>query len=265
MIVKIKHIIGANGYWSINKELAKILGLDATILLQHLIDLQESFFENGNFYQQQERLLEDLPLKLKAFRNARKVLEDKNLITYKRGYQAKYYYTVVTNNVLQLLGINCDSSKSYSSNSSNSDSSNSSNNNCSIAQTLKIKNTKNKDTNSDATRQDGKKKPDIEILLDKIIERYPGSINSRGPMLKALKQLDTEERKLALKNIDRYTKAWEGYHHNLRNYLESKQFSESELSKRETKKNKPSSTVNPNHNFSGDYGKIIEDNLEWDF
>ena len=114
-------------------------------------------------------------------------------------------------------------------------------------------NNNNNSNSSDATRQEMKKKPDIEILLDKIIERYPGSINARGPMLKALKQLDTEERKLALKNIDRYSKAWEGWYHNLRNYLESKQFSESELSKRETKQSKSSTKGIDTKNFDTNY------------
>jgi len=119
----------------------------------------------------------------------------------------------------------------------------------------------------DATRRDGDKKSGIEVLLDKIIERYPGNIKARGPMLKALKQLDTEEKKLALKNLDRYTQAWAGYHHNLLNYLEGKQFLDRELIKRETKqkKNHTTAKLNPNHNFSGDYGDIVETDLEWDF
>lgn len=120
-------------------------------------------------------------------------------------------------------------------------------------------NNNNNSSTGDATRRDENKKSGIEILLDKIIERYPGSINARGPMLKALKQLDTEERKLALKNLDRYTKAWDGYHHNLRNYLESKQFSEIELSKRETK-NSNNHTTNKElvgqKTFKADYGDI---------
>ena len=76
---------------------------------------------------------------------------------------------------------------------------------------------------------------DDERLLDKVIEKYPGNVGSKKPILKALKQLTTEEKKLSLINLDRYSKAWLGYHHNLRNYIEGKQFLDIELKKRETK------------------------------
>jgi len=74
-----------------------------------------------------------------------------------------------------------------------------------------------------------------EKLLNKVIEKYPGNVGSRTPILKAIKQLSKEEKILSLKNLDRYSKAWSGYHHNLRNYIEGKQFLDIELKKRETK------------------------------
>ena len=229
---QLKKLLGNNAHWTINKELAKNIGLDATIVLQHFIDLQYSFFEDGGFYQQQQRLLADLPLTIDYLRKATKVLENKGFLSIvKRGVPAKNHYTVHEENILTYLSDITSSASEAPLEVSQKDDLTSTRD----TTNTKNKDTKNKDTNLDATRQDGKNKPDIEILLDKIIERYPGSINSRGPMLKALKQLNTEERKLALKNIDRYTKAWEGWYHNLRNYLESKQFSESELTKRETK------------------------------
>ena len=93
----------------------------------------------------------------------------------------------------------------------------------------------NTDSNTDSNIKINKKSGD-DILLDKIIEKYPGNINARGPMLKALKQLTTEDKKLTYLNINRYKIAWEGFYHNLKNYLESRQWSDNELVKRETKK-----------------------------
>ena len=72
-----------------------------------------------------------------------------------------------------------------------------------------------------------------EKLLNKIIETYPGNINAKAPLLKALKSLSKEEKILAVKNIERYKKAANGFYLNLRNYIESKAFSEVELKKKE--------------------------------
>ena len=84
---------------------------------------------------------------------------------------------------------------------------------------------------------------DDERLLNKVIEKYPGNVGSKTPILKALKKLSTEEKKLTLINLDRYSKAWEGFHHNLRNYIEGKQFLDIELKKRESK-SKPKDITN---------------------
>jgi len=241
--MQLKKLLGTQAYWVINKDLANNIGLDATILLQHLIDLQEGFFKNGNFYQQQERILEDIPLKLKAFRNARKVLQDKNLITYKRGYQAKNYYTVLTDNVLKILGVDSNSSNSYSSNSSNSTSSNSSKSDSSISQTLIINNTNNKDTNIDDVY--GK-------IFFRIVDAYPANrIGNRQHGLKKFKQLDIEEAKLAASNLKRYLKVAGDYVKSLQNYIDQKCFTESWLKAEEkTKSKKTNITINNADSFT---------------
>lgn len=104
-------------------------------------------------------------------------------------------------------------------------------------------------TSSNKTRPNNKNSD--ELLLDKIIEQYPGNVNTKGPILTALKSLTKEEKILALKNLERYTKAANGYYLNLRNYLESKAFSERELLKKETKLKKQDTT--DTKTFSGKY------------
>lgn len=255
----LKNILGTHAYWVVNKQLANTIGLDATILLQHLIDLQDGFFNKTNkpFFQQQERLLEQTPLKLKALKNARKVLLDKNLITYKRGYKALYYYDILTDNILSLLNTqssNVDSSTSskvYSGTSSNSDSSTSSNSDSSIPHTIRINNNKNKDNKNKNNNVDKR-------ILDTLIKVYPKNrVNSHAPILKYLSKCTDEQKKLIVANVKRYLKAAGDYTRNLRNYLEHECYTEEWLKAEETKFNKADITTKSltSHNFS---------NSDWD-
>jgi hypothetical protein len=102
--MKLKQILSNNAYWTINKSLANEIGLDATVLLQHFVDLQDAFFKDGAFYQQQDRLINDLPLTRDYLRKATKVLVKKGFITVvKRGVPAKNHYEVLEKNILSFL------------------------------------------------------------------------------------------------------------------------------------------------------------------
>jgi hypothetical protein len=232
---KIKHVLGANAHWTINKQLVKDVGLHETLLLQHLIDLQESFFEDGGFYQQDHRLLEDLRLSEFYLKKARTTLKNKGLITVKsKGLPARNHYTVNVDAVLESIGLKYLDKDPASQSLGDS-----------LVSNPNLGNTNNKDKTNNKNTKSGD-----ELLLDKVIEKYPGNVGSKTPILKALKQLSTEEKKLALKNLDRYSKAWVGFHHNLRNYIEGKQFMDTELKKRETKSTSKKDTT---HNFTQEY------------
>ena len=102
--MELKKILGAQAYWTINKELASQIGLDATVLLQHFIDLQHSFFEDGGFYQQQARLEKDLPLSIFQIQKVTKLLIKKELISVvKKGLPSKNHYTINVVNVKSLI------------------------------------------------------------------------------------------------------------------------------------------------------------------
>lgn len=102
--MKLKQILSNNAYWTINKHLAKEIGLDATVLLQHFVDLQDAFFKQGSFYQQQDRLLNDLPLTLDYLRKATKVLVNKGFISViKKGVPAKNHYEIHEEHILSFL------------------------------------------------------------------------------------------------------------------------------------------------------------------
>ena len=77
------------------------------------------------------------------------------------------------------------------------------------------------------------KKSDDNILLDKLVENYPGNIGSTKPILKVIKELTREEKILSYNNLKRYSNLHKGFYHNLRNYLEGRYFIDKELDKKE--------------------------------
>jgi hypothetical protein len=98
-----KSLIGSSAYWTINKKMAKKIGLHATLLLQHFIDLEDAFFD-GEFYQQFDRLSEDLFLSKKQISSLLKILENENFISIsRRGIPRKNFYTINHNVILEFL------------------------------------------------------------------------------------------------------------------------------------------------------------------
>ena len=97
--MQIKKLLSNSSHWTINKELARDIGLDATIVLQHFIDLQSSFFEDGGFYQQQDRIIKDLPITIDYLRKAVKVLVNKGFLSVVK----KHIYR--NHKLILLLGI----------------------------------------------------------------------------------------------------------------------------------------------------------------
>lgn len=83
-------------FFSVNKVVAKYLkSNDAALLLSHLIYLQEHHFKGGEFYQQQEKLMEECNLSKSALRICMKILSDAGIVSIKKkGTPAKNYYTI---------------------------------------------------------------------------------------------------------------------------------------------------------------------------
>ena len=234
----LKNFIGNQAHWNINKHLTKELGLNATLLLQHFIDLQSSFFKDGTFWQQQERICADLNMGTKPFRAARKVLADKGLISYKRGYEAKYYYTLHFNKILAMF----EHTEMASSNMPNGNVGT-----CHDGTThTNNKETNNKDTNSK-----------WDVIYDKLIDGYPKNrIQSKNPVIKLLKQLDKEQIKLVLANKERYLKASNGYVKNLRKYIEEECWSEEWLNLQESANKSRNTGITNTKTFDNNYDDI---------
>jgi hypothetical protein len=241
---KIKHILGTNAHWTINKQLANTIGLHETILLQHLIDLQESFFEDGGFYQQDERLLNDLPFTIHHIKQSRAVLKQKELITVKaKGLPAKNHYTVNVDKVLELIGLKYVDENPASELPRTP-----------LASHQNPGNTNNKDnTNNKETNKENNKK--ISIVYDRLISVYPKNrVNSKDPVMKLLTKMDDDTLKLVVNNLNRYLKVAGEYVKNLRNYIEHGAYTEEWLSAEETKLTKKNTNQDTN-NFS---------NSDWD-
>ena len=236
-----KALLGTKAYWTINKELAKKIGLYETLLLQHFIDLDENFFKGmeSGFYQQQKRLEKDLPLSINQIRSATKKLSELGLLSATRqGVPPKYHYIIHYDNLAKLTGLTFKGAVSKHLETTQ--------------ERQRIKepslNTNNKDILDDVY---GK-------IFFKIVELYPKNrIGNRQHGLKKFKNLDIDQAKLALKNLKRYLAVVEPmYVKMLQNYITEECWSEAWLNQEEeTKRNKTSKT-DINHNFSGDYGII---------
>ncbi len=101
----IKQTLALSGYWQINKSIARQIGIIPTLLLQHFIDILVNYKNMPDeFYQQQERIREELSLSDNELRFALKTLKDNNLITVvKRGIPQKSFYTLNFDKIKEML------------------------------------------------------------------------------------------------------------------------------------------------------------------
>lgn len=102
-MAKLKKIIGNQAHWTLNKELVKKIGIAETLVLQHLIDLQENIFED-EFYQQIGRISDELTLGEWKVKECLKTLKELGCIDIvKKGMPAKNYYKVFGKKVLEII------------------------------------------------------------------------------------------------------------------------------------------------------------------
>jgi len=98
----LKQLLSQSSYWVINKNITYEIGLEASLLLTHLIDCAEQF--NQPFYQQKERIMKYTGLGERAWRKSIKILKDKNILSIeKKGNPAKNFYTLDEDEIYKLL------------------------------------------------------------------------------------------------------------------------------------------------------------------
>lgn len=107
----LKFVFGNSSYWTINKKLAKDLGLEAALIIQHFYDLQTKVF-NGEFYQTYEQISEHLHLKRRRIENAIELLKKVGFLTVtKKGLPQKNHYKVECANLSTYFLYNDEFSK----------------------------------------------------------------------------------------------------------------------------------------------------------
>jgi len=97
----------SSSYWTLNKDLCKKIGLQNTLLLQHFIDLQYKIFGGKEFYQQQERIQEELGISERQVKQTISFLLKEGFISVeKKGIPAKNYYLISEVKITSVLSSN---------------------------------------------------------------------------------------------------------------------------------------------------------------
>jgi hypothetical protein len=239
--MNLKQLIGNNAYWTINKELARDIGLEATLLLQHLIDLEENYFK-GEFWQTSESLQESVFLSKYLISKSIKVLEDKGYIEVENKVPNNsnkiskvYHFNILKEtisrafNQQELITLTDVGQNSLPTKVKEFNQVDKENNN-------KEKTNKVLDVPSD---DDIKGK-----MFFKLVDMYPKNrVGNRQHALKKFKGLDIEQAKLALVNLKRYLNVAGTYIKNLQNYITEECYTEAWLTLEETK-SKPKDITN---------------------
>jgi len=243
--IDVQKLLSIDGYWTVNKHLAKKFGFTATILLQQLIELQCEYFKEGDFFQQQDKLAEKLGVSEKVLVAARKKLVLANLLIARRGHGAKYYYTVLLDNITEMFELDIMESSKVTKGR--------------VPTLQKVpayskkqeqKETKQKEVLDVSSDDDIKGK-----IFFRIADAYPKNrIGNRQHGLKKFKALDIKEAKLAATNLKRYLKCAGQYIKSLKKYIAEECYSEEWLEPAETKTNK--SDITNTKTFKGDYDEL---------
>ena len=101
----IKNTLSEKAFFQVNKILLQYLGShEAAIVLAHYLELQENLFGGKEFYQQQERVMDNCMISEFKLRNVNTLLQDLEILSIKkRGLPAKNYYYVNLDKLAEIL------------------------------------------------------------------------------------------------------------------------------------------------------------------
>jgi len=106
-----KHILSQSAYLVVNKEIARVVGLNATVLLADLISKEGYFTErkglvDGMFFNTYKNIQLDTTLTEGKQKTAIQMLRDKGLITTRlMGMPAKTHFKIHENKILEILNL----------------------------------------------------------------------------------------------------------------------------------------------------------------
>lgn len=111
--MSLKHILGQNSHWQVNKKLAKEVGVEAALLLSEFIDCHDFYEKKGQlidfenelyFYETSEKIEENTTLGYKTQKSCISILVQKGLIKIKlKGLPAKLHFTICEDNIWNLF------------------------------------------------------------------------------------------------------------------------------------------------------------------
>jgi hypothetical protein len=100
---QLKKIIGNNAHWTLNKSMVRAIGLNETLVLQHIIDL-ESVFKRDEIFQPVHQMADELGISEYAIKQAIGKLKSVDLISVERksvGYMN--FYSVNEERVMEFM------------------------------------------------------------------------------------------------------------------------------------------------------------------
>lgn len=104
--------LGKHAYWTLNKSLVKSIGLESTLILQHIIDLQDAF-EKDEIFQSQPAMAEELGISEYSIKTKIPELIKLELLNVvKKGVPCKNYYSTNDSKIIEILLNGLDSTKS---------------------------------------------------------------------------------------------------------------------------------------------------------
>ena len=101
--ITLKKLIGNNSHWTLNKSLVRTIGLNETLVLQHIIDL-ESVFKKDEIFQPVHKMADELGISEYAIKQAIGKLKSIDLISVERksvGYMN--FYSVNPEKVIEFM------------------------------------------------------------------------------------------------------------------------------------------------------------------
>lgn len=104
--------LGKHAYWTLNKSLVKSIGLESTLILQHIIDLQDAF-EKDEIFQSQPAMAEELGISEYSIKTKIPELIKLELVNViKKGVPCKNYYSTNDSKIIEILLNGLDDTKS---------------------------------------------------------------------------------------------------------------------------------------------------------
>ena len=104
------HILGQHAHWNVNKKLARLVGLEAALLISDLISKREYFIQNKDitledwFFNTQENIEVDTGLTPHQQRKAFEILKSHGFIeTQRKGIPAKQHFKIFDVQLLKIL------------------------------------------------------------------------------------------------------------------------------------------------------------------